>query len=52
MLFRSPLPDGLEEEDGGGDRNVETVQAAEHRDADVRIGGAAPISHLVNHFAS
>ena len=37
-----PLADGLEEEDGGGDGDVERVEAAEHRDADVRIRGAAP----------
>ena len=38
----SALPDGFEEEDGGGDGDVEGVQSAEHRDADVLVSGLAP----------
>ena len=37
-----PLAEGFEEEDGGGDGDVEGVEVAEHRDADVGVGGLAP----------
>ena len=37
------MPHGLEEEDGGGDADVEGVEAAEHGDADVGIGCTAPL---------
>ena len=38
-----PLPDGLEHEDGGRDRDVERIEAAEHGDAYVAVGGLAPL---------
>ena len=37
-----PLPDGLEQEDGSRDGDVERVEAAEHGDADVRVRRATP----------
>lgn len=37
-----PLSEGFEEEDGGGDGDVEGVEVAEHRDADVGVGGFPP----------
>ena len=38
-----PLPNRLEEEDGGANGDVERVETAEHGDADVGIGGLAPL---------
>lgn len=38
-----PLPYSLEEEDGGTDGDVEGVETAEHGDADMGIGGLAPL---------
>lgn len=37
-----PLLEGFEEKDGGGDGDVEGVEVAEHRDADVGVGGFPP----------
>lgn len=37
-----PLSEGFEEEDGGGDGDVEGVEVAEHRDADVGVGDFPP----------
>ena len=38
-----PLSYRLEEEDGGADGDVKGVETAEHGDADVGIGGLAPL---------
>ena len=38
-----PLPDCLKEQDGGGYRHVERVEAPQHGDADMRIGSASPL---------
>lgn len=38
-----PLPNRLEEEDGGADGDVEGVETPEHGDADMGIGGLAPL---------
>ena len=37
-----PLPDGFVKKDGGGDADVERIEAAEHRNEDVGVGGASP----------
>ncbi len=37
-----PLAEGFEEEDGGGDGDVEGVEGTEHRDAYVGVGGLSP----------
>ena len=38
-----PLSYSLEEEDGGADGDIEGVETAEHGDANVGIGGLAPL---------
>ena len=41
------LADGFVEEDGGGDADIEGVQAAKHGDENVGVGGQAPpLVHL------
>ena len=36
------LPDGFKQQDGGAHRYIERVEAAQHRDTDMRIGGLTP----------
>ena len=47
-----PLPNRLEEEDGGADRDVEGVETAEHGYADVGIGCLPPLAGEACGFGS